>query len=128
MRQQRYQPLLVAGQIVGALAQGIGQALLEHLVYGEAGELISGTFIEYATPRVDDMPELVLDRTVTPSPLNPLGTRGVGEGGACVAPPAIVNAVIDALSPFEIHHVDTPLTAEKIWRALRPASNRCETH
>ena len=105
---------------MGARAQGIGQLLLEHVVYGEAGELITGAFIEYATPRVDDMPELVLDRTVTPSPLNPLGARGVGEGGACVTPPAIVNAVIDALSPFEIHHVDTPLTAEKIWRALRP--------
>jgi carbon-monoxide dehydrogenase large subunit len=78
--------------------------------------------MEYAIPRADDMPELVLDRTVTPSPLNPLGVKGVGEGGACVAPPAIVNAVIDALSPFGVTHVDSPLTAEKIWRALRTAS------
>jgi carbon-monoxide dehydrogenase large subunit len=121
-------PLLVDGQIVGALAQGIGQALLEHVVYGEAGELITGTFMEYALPRADDMPELVLDRTVTPSPLNPLGAKGVGEGGACLAPPAIVNAVVDALSPFEIHHVDTPLTAEKIWRALHPESKRSQAH
>jgi len=111
-------PLLVDGQIVGALAQGIGQALLEHVVYGEQGELITGTFMEYALPRADDMPALVLDRTVTPSPLNPLGAKGVGEGGACVAPPAIVNAVVDALSPFGIRHVDSPLTSEKIWRAI----------
>jgi aerobic carbon-monoxide dehydrogenase large subunit len=64
------------------------------------------------------MPELILDRTVTPSPLNPLGVKGVGEGGACVAPPAIVNAVIDALSPFGVDHIDSPLTPEKIWRAM----------
>ena len=114
-------PLLVDGQIVGALAQGIGQALMEHVVYGEAGELVAATFMEYAMPRADDMPELLLDRTVTPSPLNPLGVKGVGEGGACVAPPAIVNAVVDALSPFGIHHVDMPLTAEKLWRAIRRA-------
>jgi carbon-monoxide dehydrogenase large subunit len=111
-------PLLVDGQIVGALAQGIGQAMLEHVVYGEQGELLTGTFMEYAMPRADDMPELVLDRTVTPSPLNPLGVKGVGEGGACVAPPAIVNAVIDALSPFGVTQIDSPVTAEKVWRAM----------
>jgi carbon-monoxide dehydrogenase large subunit len=111
-------PLLVDGQIVGALAQGIGQAILEHVRYGDDGQLVTGTFMEYAIPRADDMPELVLDRTVTPSPLNPLGVKGVGEGGACVAPPAIVNAVVDALSPFGVRHVDMPLTAEKIWRAI----------
>ena len=112
-------PLLVDGQIVGALAQGIGQALLEHVVYGEGGELLTATFMDYAMPRADDMPELSLDRTVTPSPLNPLGVKGVGEGGACVAPPAIVNAVVDALAPFGVTHVDSPLTAEKVWRAIR---------
>jgi aerobic carbon-monoxide dehydrogenase large subunit len=112
-------PLLVDGQIVGALAQGIGQALLEHVRYGEDGQLLTGTFMEYAMPRADDMPELVLDRTVTPSPLNPLGVKGVGEGGACVAPPAIVNAVVDALSPFGVRHIDMPLTAERIWRVIR---------
>jgi carbon-monoxide dehydrogenase large subunit len=112
-------PLLVEGQIVGALAQGIGQALLEHVVYGGDGQLLTGTFMEYGMPRADDMPELVLDRTVTPSPLNPLGAKGVGEGGACVAPPAIVNAVVDALAPFGIRHLDMPLTAEKVWRAIQ---------
>jgi aerobic carbon-monoxide dehydrogenase large subunit len=112
-------PLLVDGQIVGGFAQGLGQVLLERIVYGEDGQLLTGTFMEYAIPRADDMPELVVDRTVTPSPLNPLGVKGVGEGSACVAPPAIVNAVVDALSPFGVHHVDIPLTPEKIWRALR---------
>jgi carbon-monoxide dehydrogenase large subunit len=111
-------PLLVEGQIVGGFAQGLGQALLERVAYGEDGQLLTGTFMEYAIPRADDMPELVVDRTVTPSPLNPLGVKGVGEGSACVAPPAIVNAVVDALSPFGVRHVDMPLTAEKIWRAI----------
>lgn len=78
--------------------------------------------MEYAIPLADDMPELLLDRTVTPSRLNPLGVKGVGEGGACVAPPAIVNAAVDALSPFGIRHVDMPLMAEKIWRAINRKS------
>ena len=111
-------PLLIDGQIVGGFAQGMGQALLERIVYGEDGQLLTGTFMEYAIPRADDMPELIVDRTVTPSPLNPLGVKGVGEGSACVAPPAIVNAVVDALSPFGVRHIDIPLTSEKIWRAL----------
>src|SRR5881396_2692776 len=111
-------PLLIDGQIVGGFAQGLGQTLLERIVYGEDGQLLTGTFMEYAIPRADDMPELVVDRTMTPSPLNPLGVKGVGEGSACVAPPAIVNAVVDALSPFGVRHVDIPLTSEKIWRAI----------
>jgi carbon-monoxide dehydrogenase large subunit len=115
-------PLLIDGQIVGGFAQGLGQALLERIVYGEDGQLLTGTFMDYAIPRADDMPELVIDRTVTPSPLNPLGVKGVGEGSACVAPPAIANAVVDALAPFGVRHVDIPLTPEKIWRAIRDAS------
>jgi carbon-monoxide dehydrogenase large subunit len=111
-------PLLVDGQIVGGFAQGLGQTMLERIVYGEDGQLLTGTFMEYAIPRADDMPDLVVDRTVTPSPLNPLGVKGVGEGSACVAPPAIVNAVVDALAPFGVTHVDLPLTPEKIWRAI----------
>ncbi len=112
-------PLLIDGQIVGGFAQGLGQALLERIAYGEDGQLLTGTFMEYAIPRADDMPGLMVDRTVTPSPLNPLGVKGVGEGSACVAPPAIVNAVVDALTPFGVRHVDMPLTAEKIWRAIQ---------
>jgi carbon-monoxide dehydrogenase large subunit len=113
-------PLLIDGQIVGGFAQGLGQTMLERIVYGEDGQLLTGTFMEYAIPRADDMPDLVVDRTVTPSPLNPLGVKGVGEGSACVAPPAIVNAVVDALAPFGVTHVDLPLTSEKIWRAIGP--------
>jgi carbon-monoxide dehydrogenase large subunit len=118
-------PMLVEGQIVGGLAQGIGQALLEHVRYDDEGQLLTSTFMEYAIPRADDMPsDLVLDRTVTPSPLNPLGAKGIGEGGACMAPPVIVGAVVDALSPFGIRHADMPLTAEKIWQMLRQSPNR----
>jgi carbon-monoxide dehydrogenase large subunit len=117
-------PMLVEGQIVGGLAQGIGQALLEHVRYGEDGQLMTGTFMDYAIPRADDMPpDLVLDRTVTPSPLNPLGAKGIGEGGACMAPPAIVAALVDALAPLGVRHADMPLTAEKVWRALGGAGH-----
>ncbi len=114
-------PLLVEGQIVGGLTQGIGQALLEHIVYGEDAQLLTGTFMDYAMPHADEVPELVVDRTVTPTPLNPLGAKGIGEGGTCVAPPAIVSAVVDALAPFGIRHINMPLTAEKIWRAMNGA-------
>jgi carbon-monoxide dehydrogenase large subunit len=119
-------PLLIDGQIVGGFAQGLGQTLLERIEYGEDGQLLTGTFMEYAIPRADDMPELVVDRTVTPSPLNPLGVKGVGEGSACVAPPAIVNAVVDALAPFGVGHVDMPLTAEKIWRAIHRGAHAAQ--
>jgi carbon-monoxide dehydrogenase large subunit len=116
-------PMLVEGQVVGGLAQGIGQALLEHVRYGEDGQLVTGTFMDYAIPRADDMPaDLVLARTVTPSPLNPLGAKGIGEGGACMAPPAIVAALVDALAPLGVRHADMPLTAEKVWRALGGAA------
>lgn len=117
-------PLLVEGQIVGALAQGMGEALLEQIIYSEDGQLLSGTFMDYAMPRADDMPELVVDRTVTPSPLNPLGAKGVGEGGTCVAPPAIVSALVDALAPSGISYMDMPLTSENIWRAIHGKTNR----
>jgi carbon-monoxide dehydrogenase large subunit len=111
-------PLLVEGQIHGGLAQGIGQAMLEGIVYDENGQLLTGTLMEYAVPRADDMPPLVVDKTTTPTPLNPLGAKGVGEAGAIAAPPAIVNAVIDALAPLGITHLDMPLTSEKIWHAI----------
>ena len=114
-------PMIVRGQTMGGVVNGLGWALTEQFVYDDQGQLLTGTFMEYAIPRADDMPELVVDRTVTPSPLNPLGVKGVGEGSACVAPPANVNAVVDALSPFGVHHVDIPLTSEKIWRAIHGA-------
>lgn len=112
-------PLLVAGQLVGGLAQGIGQVLLEGIVYDEAGQLLTGSLMEYAIPRADDMPPLLIGHTVTPTPLNPLGAKGVGEAGTIAAPPAIVNAVVDALAPLGVRHLDMPLSPEKIWRAIR---------
>ncbi|MBI3965031.1 MAG: xanthine dehydrogenase family protein molybdopterin-binding subunit [Chloroflexi bacterium] len=108
-------PLLVEGQVVGGLAQGIGAALREQMTFDSGGQLISGTLMDYAVPTAEDIPHFVLDHTVTPSPLNPLGTKGVGESGTVGAPPAVVNAVVDALSPLGVTNVDMPLTADKLW-------------
>src|SRR5581483_9088744 len=106
------------GQRHGGLVQGIAQALLEQVVYDEQGQLLSGTLADYAVPRADDMIRFELDRTETPSPLNPLGMKGVGELATISAPAAIMNAVVDALAPFGITHLDMPATAEKVWRAM----------
>jgi carbon-monoxide dehydrogenase large subunit len=114
-------PLLTEGQLHGALAQGYGQVFLEEIVYGADGQLVTGTLMDYAIPRADDMPLPILDKTVTPSPKNPLGAKGVGEGGCIAVPPAIVNAVVDALAPFGATTIDMPLTPEKVWRALQGA-------
>jgi aerobic carbon-monoxide dehydrogenase large subunit len=111
-------PLLVEGQLHGALAQGIGQALVEQIVYDDAGQLLTGSLMDYAVLRADDMPAVTLDGTTTPSPLNPLGAKGVGEAGTIAAPPAIVNAVVDALSPSGVVALDMPLGAERLWRAI----------
>jgi len=112
-------PLLVEGQVQGGIAHSIGQALFERTVYDENAQLLSGEFMDYAMPRAKDIPEYLMDSTVTPSPSNPLGVKGVGEAGTIGATPAVVNAVIDALSPLGIRHLDMPLTPEKIWRAIR---------
>jgi carbon-monoxide dehydrogenase large subunit len=111
-------PLLVEGQVQGGITQSLGQALFERTVYDENGQLLTGEFMDYAMPRAADVPDYVLDSTVTPSPSNPLGIKGVGEAGTIGATPAIANAVIDALSPFGIRHLDLPLTPETIWKAL----------
>src|SRR5437867_2983732 len=112
-------PLLVEGQIHGGLVQGIGQALYEEVVYDENGQLLTGSLMDYAIPRAHDFPEFELDRTVTPSPVNPLGLKGVGEAGTIGSTPAVVNAVVDALAPFGITHIDMPVRSEKIWRILK---------
>ena len=111
-------PLLAEGQLHGAYAQGAGQALLEALIYDEEGQLLTGSLMDYAVPRLGDFPEPVLTTTVTPSPFNPLGVKGLGEAGCIALPPALVNAVLDALSPFGVEDLDLPLTPERIWRAL----------
>ena len=112
-------PMLLKGQLHGGIAQGIAQALWEEIVYDEAGQLLSGSLMEYAAPKARDLPMFELDHTVTPTPHNPLGAKGVGEAGCVGAPQTIVNAVMDALAPLGIKSLDMPLRPEKIWRAIR---------
>src|SRR4029077_11682137 len=113
----------LAGQVYGGIAQGVGQAMLERTVYdGESGQLLSGTLQDYALPRADDLPALEFAYNVVPCRTNPLGVKGAGEAGAIGAPPALVNAVIDALGPLGIGQLDMPLTPETVWRALRDAA------
>jgi aerobic carbon-monoxide dehydrogenase large subunit len=112
-------PMIVEGQIHGGVAQGLGEALREQMLYGEDGQVVTGTLMNYAIMRASDMPELTLGETVTPNPFHPLGVKGVGEAGTNGAPPAIANAVMDALAPLGIDHIDMPYTAPKLWKAIR---------
>ena len=112
-------PMIVDGQIHGGLAQGIGQAMIEEVVYGEDGQLLTGSFMDYAIPRASDLPRFELDVTVTPTPVNPLGAKGVGEAGTLGSTPAVVNAAVDALSEFGVTHIDMMLRPEKLWRIIQ---------
>ncbi|MCB0586253.1 MAG: xanthine dehydrogenase family protein molybdopterin-binding subunit [Phaeodactylibacter sp.] len=111
-------PMIVDGQIHGGLAQGIGQALFEGAIYDENAQLTNGSYMDYTMPRADDLPSFELDRQVTPCPHNPLGVKGAGEAGTIGSTPAVVNAVMDALSPFGIKNLEMPLTPERVWRAM----------
>jgi len=115
---KKINPLIVDGQIHGGVAQGVAQALWEGAVYDDNGQLTSGSLMDYAIPKASFLPKFELDSTETPSPTNPLGVKGVGETGAIASTPAVVNAVMDALSPLGIKHLDMPLTPEKVWRAM----------
>jgi aerobic carbon-monoxide dehydrogenase large subunit len=115
-------PLLVEGQVQGGIVQSVGQALLEEAVYDEQGQLITGELMDYALPRASDMCWIETERTVTPTPVNPLGVKGVGEAGTIGATPALAGAVADALAPFGVHHVDMPFKREKIWQLMRKGS------
>jgi carbon-monoxide dehydrogenase large subunit len=119
-------PMLVAGQIAGGVAQGVGEALLESVLYDADGQLVTGSLMDYALPRATDMPPLEVHARPTPSPSNPLGAKGVGEAGTIGAPPAIVNAVLDALAPLGVEDIDMPLTSERVWRAIRAAEQTGE--
>lgn len=112
-------PMIVDGQIHGGVAQGVGQALWEGAVYDEDGQLINGSYMDYVMPRADDFPMFETDRTTTPCPHNPLGVKGAGEAGAIGSTPAVVNAVMDALTPFGIKDIKMPLTPERVWRAMK---------
>jgi carbon-monoxide dehydrogenase large subunit len=114
-------PMIVDGQVHGGIAQGVAQALWEGAVYDESGQLMSGTLMDYALPKASFLPSFELERTETPSPTNPLGVKGVGEAGTIASTPAVVNALMDALAPLGIKHLDMPLTAPKIWHAIQQA-------
>ncbi len=116
-------PLIVEGQIHGGLAQGIGQAMIEEAVYNEDGQLLTGSFMDYAMPRASDFPRFELSATVTPTPSNPLGAKGVGEAGTLGSTPCIVAAAVDALSEFGVTHIDMMLRPEKLWRLINSASS-----
>ncbi len=111
-------PLIVDGQIHGGIAQGLAQALYEGAVYNDDGQLVTGTLTDYAIPRASNVPFYELDRTVTPSPVNPMGVKGAGEAGTIASTPAVANAVIDAVAHLGVKHLDMPLTPERLWRAL----------
>jgi aerobic carbon-monoxide dehydrogenase large subunit len=112
-------PLIVEGQIHGGLAQGIGQAMIEEVVYNEDGQLVTGSFMDYAIPRAIDFPPFELTATTTPTPVNPMGAKGVGEAGTLGSTPCIVSAAVDALSEFGVKHIDMMLRPEKLWRIIQ---------
>jgi carbon-monoxide dehydrogenase large subunit len=117
-------PMLIDGQVHGGITHGIGQALYEQIVYDERGQLITGTFLDYALPTAEEVPNFETDRTETKSPSNSLGVKGIGEAGTIAATPAIVNAVIDALRHEGISYIDMPLTPMRVWQALEEARGR----
>jgi carbon-monoxide dehydrogenase large subunit len=112
-------PMIVDGQVHGGIAQGVAQALWEQAVYDENGQLLTGTLMDYAIPKAEFFPNFEIARTETLSPVNPLGVKGAGETGTIASTPAVVNAVMDALAPLGIRHIDMPLTPERVWRAIR---------
>jgi carbon-monoxide dehydrogenase large subunit len=121
-------PMIVEGQVHGGLAQGVGQALGEHIVYDDSGQLLTASFLDYAMPRASDLPAFHTAFIVTPAPSNPLGVKGASESGTIGAPAAIGNAVIDALWHLDVRDITLPITSETVWRALRDARHRskCE--
>jgi aerobic carbon-monoxide dehydrogenase large subunit len=115
-------PMLTKGQIQGGVAQGIGQALFEHTVYDpDSGQLLSGSLMDYALPRADDLPPFDITLAELPTSANPLGVKGSGQAGCIAAPQTIINAIVDALAPLDIDHIDMPATPERVWRAIRAA-------
>jgi carbon-monoxide dehydrogenase large subunit len=116
-------PMIVEGQVHGGIAQGLSQALFEEVIYDDNGQLLTGTLMDYAIPHAEQVPHYELDHTVTPTTVNPLGIKGIGEAGTIGSTPAVANAVIDALAPFGVVHIDMPLKPEKLWAAMQPKQN-----
>ncbi|HVD02070.1 MAG TPA: xanthine dehydrogenase family protein molybdopterin-binding subunit [Candidatus Dormibacteraeota bacterium] len=114
-------PLLAEGQVHGGIAQGLAQAMFEEIVYDADGNPVTASLLDYAAPMATEMPEIVTAHTVTPSPLNPLGAKGIGESGTIGSTPAVQNAVIDAVSHLGVRHIDMPLTSERVWQAIQAA-------
>ncbi len=114
-------PMIVDGQLHGGIAQSIGQALYEEMVYDEEGNLKSATFLDYSMPSMNEIPNIELGRQVTPSPTNELGVKGIGEAGTIAASAAVINAIVDALSPLGITHIDMPATPDRLWRQIKEA-------
>ena len=115
-------PLLADGQRLGGIVQGLGQALCEEVRYDESGQLLTATLMDYSMPRAHMFPRIELGATCTPSPLNPLGAKGIGELGTIGAAPVLVCAALDALRPLGVTHLDMPLKPERLWRAIRDAA------
>ena len=117
-------PLLLAGQIHGGIAQGAGQALMEVAAYDEIGQLVTGSFMDYAMPRAQDFPMFDVNYNEIPCTTNALGIKGAGEAGSVGAPPAIVNAIVDALSDYGVTHIEMPVTAQRVWEIIHGAKSR----
>ena len=117
-------PMIVAGQLHGGVAQGIGQSLMEEVSYDESGQPITGSFMDYALPRAEDIPSMTIGDHPSPAKTNPLGTKGCGEAGCAGSLVCVANAVIDALSDYGITDLNMPLTPEKIWRAIQSAKTK----
>lgn len=117
-------PMIVEGQTHGSVVQGIGQAVFEEITYGAEGQLLTGTLMDYTAPRAADVPDIETGRVVSPAPSNPLGAKGAAEGGCIGAPPAVVNAVLDALAPLGVEHLDMPLRPQRVWEAIQAARAR----
>ena len=113
--------MIVEGQVHGGLVQGIGQALLEQAVYDDNGQLLTASYNDYTMPRADDMPSFTVDHQITACTHNSLGVKGCGEAGAIGSPPAVINAIVDALKDYGVTHVEMPATPERVWLAIQAA-------
>lgn len=115
-------PMLVQGQVRGGVAQGIAEALFEEAIYDEEGNLTTGTMTNYLVPGAPELPSFEIHDTVTPSPTNPMGVKGIGEAGMIASPLAVINAVVDALSHLGVRNVERPATPERVWNAIQEAT------